>query len=60
MQKGLQEEIPVVRNHASQVEEVKVGELSLGEDDCVLVGELSLPIVGVSGSLGLLGPLSMF
>ena len=39
MQGAIQEEIPVVRIHASRVEKVKADEVSSGEDDCVLVSE---------------------
>ena len=33
----IQEDIPVVQIHASRVEDVKAGEVSLGADDCVLI-----------------------
>lgn len=39
MQRSIQEDIVVVQIHASRVEEVKVGKVSLGNNDCVLISK---------------------
>ena len=39
VQGAIQADIPGVRIHASQVEEVKAGEVSLDENDCFLVSD---------------------
>lgn len=36
---AIHEEMPVVRVHASRVENVKADEVSSGEDDCILVSD---------------------
>lgn len=39
MQGPVQEDIPVVRIHASRIEKVKAGGVGLASDDCILVSD---------------------
>ncbi|MCJ1344896.1 hypothetical protein MMC31_003101 [Peltigera leucophlebia] len=51
VQGAIQADIPGVRTHASQVEEVKAGEVSLDENDCFLVSDPTEDFYGDLGAL---------